>query len=114
MKFTYTAGEWTVTELRRGDYDVPRDQWEHVLAITSSARPGVTLCEVLVPAPALQLEEARANARLAAAGPQLVRALAVIATDQRIRALLEANDPKALEQAEAALAAAGVTIEAVR
>jgi hypothetical protein len=38
---------------------------------------------------------------------QLTSALAVVVLDPKIRAFLEANDPKALEQAEAALKEAG-------
>lgn len=74
METNHTPATWTITEIRRGSYDQPREQWEPVFAIESDARPGATLCEVLVAPPVLQLEEARANAEILAAAPDLLAA----------------------------------------
>lgn len=48
------------------------------------------------------------DGRLTAAAPRLLAAVLVFCTDRRIRASLEARDPKALEQARLAVIAARI------
>ena len=48
----------------------------------------------------------KANARLIAAAPELLAALKVLTLDAAVKSWLEAHDPKAIEQARAAIARA--------
>lgn len=68
------------------------------------ATAGIAVAHVLA---APGREEQLANAALIDSAPALHDALAVFVLDRRIRAWLAEHDPKALEQAEAALTAAG-------
>ena len=95
----HTKGPWKFIEgdrERRAMSDIVRDDQEDF-------RIGYVLCE-WSSNPARQ--EDIANGRLIAAAPELLNALLVLTLDPRIANWLDNNDPKALEQANAAIAKA--------
>jgi hypothetical protein len=103
----WSAGPWTVSPPDRKAEG--SKLYVRCARRIDGAPAGIAVAHVLA---APGIDEQRANAQLIGSVCHLADALLVMVLDKRISAWLREHDPKALQQAEAALLAAGYPLQA--